>query len=60
MSSGIAFNEDYFDPLSDFNTMGYTLLAVFDGSDCHSRSCKCVGFHMMTLYKMRSTQLQWQ
>jgi len=25
MSSGVAFNEDYFDPLSDINVMGYTL-----------------------------------
>jgi CubicO group peptidase (beta-lactamase class C family) len=25
MSSGVAFNEDYFDPFSDINIMGYTL-----------------------------------
>ena len=34
MSSGIGFNEDYFDPFSDINVMGYTLAlgGSMDGS----------------------------
>ena len=37
MSSGIGFNEDYFNPFSDINLMGYFLALGLDIDDFVSR-----------------------